>query len=131
MTRPYFIVGILVTLLSGLVPGLPAHAFDFNPNFIISDAEMTDSDAMSEDEVLKRLSQVLKGWGEYFRTGNATLKFCAIDRYVWKRLAILEHRRRGWNQGRYRWKFDYTWYSNLPLYRLPGTIRYPGVANAG
>lgn len=79
---------------------------------------------------LKRLSLLLRGWGEYFRTGNATRCFCAMDGYVRRRLVILEHRRRGWNQGKYRWRFNYAWYAQLPLYRLPGTIRYPGYANA-
>lgn len=79
---------------------------------------------------LKRLSLVLRGWGEYFRTGNATRCFCAMDGYVRRRLVILEHRRRGLNQGRMRDWFNYAWYAQLPLYRLPGTIRYPGTANA-
>lgn len=85
---------------------------------------------VKRDEVLQRLSRLLRGWGEYFRTGNATRSFCAIDSYVRRRLVILEHRRRGWNQGLYRWKFNYRWYAQLPLYRLPGTIRYPGDVNA-
>lgn len=38
-------------MLFGLVPAPAALAFDFNPNFIISDAEMTDPTSMSEDEV--------------------------------------------------------------------------------
>lgn len=79
---------------------------------------------------LKRLSLLLRGWGEYFRTGNATRRFCAVDSYVRRRLVILEHRRRGWNQGRARDRFNYAWYAQLPLYRLPGTIRYPRDANA-
>jgi RNA-directed DNA polymerase len=85
---------------------------------------------VDRDAVLKRLSEVLRGWGEYFRTGNATYKFCQVDAYVRRRLVILEHRRRGLNQGRWRDRFDYKWYAGLPLYRLPGTIRYPGAANA-
>ena len=79
---------------------------------------------------LKRLSLLLRGWGGYFRTGNATRCFCQIDGYVRRRLVILEHRRRGWNQRKYRWKFNYAWYAQLPLYRLPGTIRYPRYAHA-
>ena len=85
---------------------------------------------VKREGVLRRLSLLLKGWGEYFRTGNATRHFCAIDKYVRRRLVILEHRRRGWNQGRCPWRFDYLWYANLPLYRLPGTIRYPGLVHA-
>ena len=86
---------------------------------------------VKRDEVLKRLSLLLRGWGNYFRTGNATRQFCVIDAYVRKRLVSYEHRRRGWNQGINRKRFDYSWYSNLPLlYRLPGIIRYPVAAHA-
>jgi group II intron reverse transcriptase/maturase len=85
----------------------------------------------NREEVLQRLSALLRGWGEYFRTGNATQRFCAIDAYMRRRLVILEHRRRGLNQGRYRDRWHYDWYARLPLYRLPGTIRYPRYANAG
>jgi len=81
------------------------------------------------EEIFKRLSEFLRGWGNAFRNGNATLKFCAIDRYVWRQLMMWEHRRRGWNQGRFAYQYGYDWYKNLPLYRLPGTIRYP-VAHA-
>jgi group II intron reverse transcriptase/maturase len=81
------------------------------------------------EELFKRLSEFLRGWGNAFRNGNATQKFCAIDAYVRRRLMIWEQRRRGWNQGKFAGRFDYDWYKNLPLYRLPGTIRYP-VAHA-
>jgi len=77
------------------------------------------------EAIFSKLSEFLQGWGNYFRTGNATQKFCAIDGYVRRRLMMWEHRRRGWNQGRRASRFDYDWYRRLPLYRLPGTIRYP------
>lgn len=86
---------------------------------------------MRLETVLGQLSLLLRGWGEYFRTGNATRKFLAIDRYVWRRLAILERHRRNWNQGRHLGRFRYDWYAGLPLYRLPGTIRYPKASNVG
>jgi RNA-directed DNA polymerase len=81
------------------------------------------------EELLKRLSEFLRGWGIAFRNGNATQKFCAIDGYVWQRLMMWEHRRRGWNQRRFMHRFNDAWYRKLPLYHLPGTIRYP-VAHA-
>jgi len=83
--------------------------------------------ASKREDLFKRLSEFLRGWGNAFRNGNATQKFCAIDRYVWRRLMMWEHRRRGWNQRRFAGQFNYDWYKNLPLYRLPGTIRYPVV----
>lgn len=82
------------------------------------------------DEMFQRLSQFLRGWCSYFRTGNATRKFCELDAYVRRRLVAFEHRRRGWNQGKALIRFNYDWYANLPLYRLPGTISYPLAAKA-
>ena len=81
----------------------------------------------NREAMFSKLSEFLHGWSNYFRTGNAARKFCAIDAYVWRRLVIWEHRRRGWNQWRYAHRFRYDWYSKLPLYRLPGIIRYPAV----
>src|SRR5207237_10100214 len=77
------------------------------------------------EELFKRLSEFLRGWGNAFRNGNATQKFCAIDRYVWRRLMMWEHRRRGWNQGRFAHRFKYEWYANLRIYRVPGTLPSP------
>jgi RNA-directed DNA polymerase len=36
--------------------------------------------------LIKDLNQVLVGWGNHFRTGNAARKFLALDRYVVERL---------------------------------------------
>ena len=36
--------------------------------------------------VIERLNLFLRGWGNYFRTGNAAIKFVSLDRYVWWRL---------------------------------------------
>lgn len=44
-TLTFGIAGFLVALL------LPASAFAFNPNYIISDAELTDSQAMDRDQI--------------------------------------------------------------------------------
>lgn len=96
----------------------------------IRDITSSRTSGLKREVVLERLSQVLKGWGEYFRTGNASKRFLQIDSYVRRRLIRWEHRRRGWNQGKYRSVFDYDWYKKLPLYRLVGNIRYPGVAHA-
>jgi RNA-directed DNA polymerase len=40
-------------------------------------------------EVIVDLNQVLRGWGNYFATGNAAIKFVQIDSYVWWRLMRL------------------------------------------
>lgn len=92
--------------------------------------EIVSNRAISQkrEEMFERLSRFLRGWGNYFRTGNAARKFCALDGYVWRSLAAFEHRRRGWNQGKAWSQFNYDWYQGLPLHRLPGTIRYSSLA---
>jgi group II intron reverse transcriptase/maturase len=77
-------------------------------------------------EVIADLNPVLRGWGAYFRTGNATKRFNQLDGYVCRRLRSLcfkrkqRHLRAGESA---RWTREYFW--NLGLYRLRGTIRYP------
>jgi hypothetical protein len=77
-------------------------------------------------EVLADLNPVLRGWGTYFRTGNAAKRFNQLDDYVLRRLRSLRVKRKG-RQLRpgeaKRWTREYFW--NLGLYRLRGTIRYP------
>ena len=83
-------------------------------------------------EVILDLNPVLRGWGNYFRTGNASLKFQQIDRYVNVRLLRLMNRRsrnfgrpltmRDWPPARFVTEFG--------LHRLLGTIRYPGGVHA-
>jgi len=87
-------------------------------------------------EVIRDLNPVLRGWGNYFRTGNASAKFQQVDRYVCWRLRRLMARRGG--QRRSKAGRAYTERNWPPsrfaaehgLHRLLGTIRYPGVAHA-
>ncbi len=79
--------------------------------------------------VIRDLNPVLRGWGNYFRTGNAARKFNSIDRYVQSRLRRLLRRRYGRNlrPGQFRtWTGD--WFRDQGLHRLRGTVRYPGAA---
>lgn len=77
--------------------------------------------------VIAELNPVLRGWGQYFQTGNAADHFIDVDDYVVKRLKSLRlkragrHLRAGQAQ---RWDRDY--FESLGLHRLRGTIRYPG-----
>ena len=79
--------------------------------------------------VVDELNPILRGWGNYFRTGNAANKFRQIDEYVVFRLRALLRKQRGRNlrpgQSR-QWNED--WFNHLGLYRLRGTIRYPKTA---
>jgi RNA-directed DNA polymerase len=80
-------------------------------------------------EVIADLNPVLRGWGNYFRSGNAAKKFRQIDRHVVWRLRSLLVKRKGRHlrPGQAdRWTADWLW--GLGLHRLMGTIRYPGTA---
>ena len=80
-------------------------------------------------EVIAELNPVLRGWANYFRTGNAADKFQQIDRYVtWRlRRVLIKRKGRHMRPGDLeRWTNDWLW--GLGLHRLLGTIRYPGTA---
>jgi group II intron reverse transcriptase/maturase len=77
-------------------------------------------------EVIVDLNPILRGWGTYFRTGNASQRFNQLDGYVWRRLLGLRVQRKGRNlrPGEVeRWTREYFW--NLGLHRLRGTVQYP------
>jgi RNA-directed DNA polymerase len=88
-------------------------------------------------EVIGELNPVLRGWGNYFKTGNASGKFNAVDRYVHQRLLRLLETR----GGQRRWRPDRRPFvrkqwphrrlvNEHGLYQLLGTIRYPGGVHA-
>jgi RNA-directed DNA polymerase len=80
-------------------------------------------------ELIAELNPILRGWGNYFRTGNAADKFRQIDRYVAWRLKRLLVKRKGRNLRAGEaaaWSED--WLHGMGLHRLLGTIRYPGAA---
>jgi group II intron reverse transcriptase/maturase len=82
--------------------------------------------------LIRQLNPVLRGWGNYFRTGNASRQFRAVDRYVRDRLHILQDRRGGDRRQPVRRK-DWPhrrFVAELGLYQLLGTIRYPGGVHA-
>jgi group II intron reverse transcriptase/maturase len=83
-------------------------------------------------EVIRDLNPVLRGWGNYFRTGNASLKFQQVDSYVNQRLVRLMYEHRGARTRRFgnrEWP-PARFAQELGLHRLVGTIRYPGAVNA-
>jgi RNA-directed DNA polymerase len=81
-------------------------------------------------DVIAELNPVLRGWGNYFRTGNASAKFVQIDRYVDRRLRGLLFARYGRNLRHGQWRlWTRDWLSALGPHRLMGTIRYPGTAS--
>ena len=88
-------------------------------------------------DVIGELNPILRGWGNYFCTGNASDKFHAIDRYVHRRLLRLLERRGGqrcWKPGGRRFRRSQWPHRRMVnehgLYQLMGTIRYPGGVHA-
>ena len=88
-------------------------------------------------QVIEVLNPVIRGWGNYFRTGNASDKFNAIDCFVHRRLLVLMARKGGqrrWRPGGRPFRSS-EWphrrfVEEHGLHRLLGTIRYPGGAHA-
>jgi group II intron reverse transcriptase/maturase len=83
-------------------------------------------------EVIAVLNPVLRGWCNYFRTGNASAKLQALDRFVERRLLRLLARRGGqrkkpWNPR--EWSHQRL-VQDFSLFKLLGTIRYPGGVHA-
>jgi RNA-directed DNA polymerase len=77
-------------------------------------------------DVIADLNPLLRGWGTYFRTGNAAKCFNQLDSYVWRRLKSLRVKRKGrqLRAGEAKtWTREY--FENLGLHRLRGTVRYP------
>jgi group II intron reverse transcriptase/maturase len=79
--------------------------------------------------IIRDLNPVLRGWGQYFRTGNAAGKFLQVDTHVWSRLRRFQVKRKG-RQLRpgeaSTWTRDF--FHGHGLHRLRGTVRYPGAA---
>ena len=80
--------------------------------------------------LIARLNPMLRGWGNYFRTGNAAKKFNQMDTYVWRRLRSFLVKRKGrhlkpceWK----RWTQDF-FVEHHGLHRLRGTVLYPEAA---
>jgi len=62
--------------------------------------------------IIADLNPVLRGWGNYFCTGNAAQKFMQIDTYAWWRLHRFMVK---------QWTSDF--FHSLGLHRLRGTIQ--------
>lgn len=79
--------------------------------------------------IIRDLNPVLRGWGQYFRTGNAAGKFLQVDTYVWSRLHRFQVKRKGrqLRPGEASiWTRDF--FHAHGLHRLRGTVRYPEAA---
>jgi len=88
--------------------------------------ELTDSRHSGKDvkQIIATLNPVLRGWGNYFRSGNAERKFNQLDSYVYYRLAQWMSRRGGQRVQRME-KWTHDRFVDMGLYRLRGTVKYP------
>ncbi len=83
-------------------------------------------------DVIAVLNPVLRGWGGYFRTGNASKQFNMLDRFVTSRLVRLIAQREGLKRRPFylrRWP-HLRFVNDLHLRKPLGTIRYPGGTHA-
>jgi len=78
------------------------------------------------EELVQALNPVIRGWANYFRVGNSSRKFQALEEYVHLRLSLYRRRkyhgrRAGWLKGAYR---------QLGLYRPVGRVRWASCSHA-
>jgi RNA-directed DNA polymerase len=94
--------------------------------------ELTGSNRNGVKDVrvlISDLNPVLRGWGNYFRTGNAARKFNQVDSYAYRRLRRFLTRRYGRDlrpKHLNQWTREFFWQHGL--HRLRGTVRYPEAA---
>jgi len=84
---------------------------------------------MELKDVIGNLNLFLRGWGNYFGTGNASDKFVQIDRHVGWRLKRLLIKKRGRNlRAGQAACWTPAWFHDQGLHQLMGTVRYPKAA---
>jgi group II intron reverse transcriptase/maturase len=90
--------------------------------------ELTPRSRCHQDvrSVIAELNPVLRGWGQYFRSGNAANQFTQVDGYVVRRLKGMRLKRAGRTlRAGQAQRWDREYFESLGLHRLRGTIRYP------
>ena len=93
--------------------------------------QLTDvrrSGAREVKDLITSLNPVLRGWGNYFRSGNADRKFTQVDDYVHRRLTRWLWRRGGQRPRLRRDRWPHDRFYGMGLHRLRGTVRYPAHA---
>jgi RNA-directed DNA polymerase len=95
----------------------------------VKDLTGRNRSGMEVEDVIYDLNLFLRGWGNDFRTGNATNTFVSLDRHVAWRLKrlLIKKRGRSLRAGQAdHWTPD--WFHDEGLHKLLGTIRYPKAA---
>ena len=78
-------------------------------------------------QIIAELTPVLRGWGNYFRTGNADREFNKMDYFVVRSLRRWQFRRGGQRPTK-RAPFQFDQLYGMGLHRLIGTVKYPAQA---
>jgi group II intron reverse transcriptase/maturase len=93
--------------------------------------ELTDARQSGKDvkQIIAELNPVLRGWGNYFRTGNADREFNKIDGFVYRRLQRWQERRGG-QRATCRKSWTSKQLFGMGLYKLQGTVQYPSQATS-
>jgi RNA-directed DNA polymerase len=88
--------------------------------------ELTSARQSGRDvkQLIAELTPVLRGWGNYFRTGNADREFNKMDYFVLQRLRQW-HYRRGGQRATKRPPFTGDQLYGMGLHKLMGTVKYP------
>ena len=91
--------------------------------------EMTSKRHSGKDvkQIMAELNPALRGWGNYFRTGNADREFNRMDSFVVTSLRRWQFRRCGQRSTK-RPAFSGDQLYGMGLYRLMGTVNYPSQA---
>lgn len=76
------------------------------------------------ERIVEMINPILRGWMNYFKYGNSSKKFEAIDSYVHERLALWWSKKHQ-KSGR-RWKSDFTYkkFKTCGVQTLSGNVKY-------
>jgi RNA-directed DNA polymerase len=81
-------------------------------------------------QLVAELTPVIRGWGNYFRTGNADREFNKMDSFVVRSLRSWQYRRGGQRPTK-RPPFTGDQLYGMGLHKLMGTVKYPAQATSG
>lgn len=91
--------------------------------------ELTSKRQSGKDvkQIVAELTPVIRGWGNYFRTGNADREFNKIDGFVFRSLRRWQFRRGGQRVTKRPLPTGDQLYG-MGLHKLMGTVKYPAQA---
>jgi RNA-directed DNA polymerase len=86
------------------------------------------SGAKDVKEIIASVNPVIRGWGNYFRTGTADREFNRIDWYVHERITRWLQRRGGQRARYWRSEWPFERLFAMGLHRLRKSVRYSAQA---